>query len=133
MTGRTRRILNRAVTVIACQRNDGQRRLRKLRGKARWWCSARNSLVLHRHAGVAFRSAKNVLAETANMRGSINGRRLCGAVTITAKSAKPYPEARHCEMSRRWCGSAYIAVQSDSDTRFTGAVHITRFRLGEPG
>lgn len=58
---------------------------------------------------------------------SVTGHCLCGAVTVTAKPAKPHLEACHCEMCRRWCGSAYIAVQSDADAVFTGEELITRY------
>ncbi|TWJ09016.1 GFA family protein [Altererythrobacter ishigakiensis] len=58
----------------------------------------------------------------------ITGHCLCGAVTVTATPAKPHLEACHCEMCRRWCGSAYLAVQSDTAPQFTGEEHITRFK-----
>ena len=40
----------------------------------------------------------------------VTGHCLCGSVTVTATSSKPHLEACHCEMCRRWCGSAYVAV-----------------------
>jgi len=54
----------------------------------------------------------------------ITGHCLCGAVTVTATPAKPHLEA----CCRRWCGSAYLAVQSDTAPRFSGEEHITRFK-----
>ncbi len=57
----------------------------------------------------------------------ITGHCLCGAVTVTMTPAKPHLEACHCEMCRRWCGSAYVAVQGDDQVSFTGEEHITRY------
>ncbi|SMQ69757.1 Uncharacterized conserved protein [Altererythrobacter xiamenensis] len=61
----------------------------------------------------------------------LNGRCLCGAVTVTATPAKPHLEACHCEMCRRWCGSAYLAVQSDASPQFTGEEHIKRYQSSD--
>ncbi len=58
----------------------------------------------------------------------LNGHCLCGAVTISAVSTKPHLEACHCEMCRRWCGSAYLAVQSDSDVSISGEEHVRRYQ-----
>lgn len=59
--------------------------------------------------------------------GSITGHCLCGSVTVTMTPTKPHLEACHCEMCRRWCGSAYVAVQGDDQVSFTGEQHIARF------
>lgn len=61
----------------------------------------------------------------------LTGHCLCGAVTVTVTPTKDHLEACHCEMCRRWCGSAYIAVQSDDRVSFTGEQHITRFKSSE--
>ncbi|RGP42241.1 putative lyase [Altererythrobacter insulae] len=66
-----------------------------------------------------------------NIPEEVTGHCLCNAVTVTAKPVKPHLEACHCEMCRRWCGSAYIAVQSDDDVSFTGEKHITRFKSSD--
>ncbi|GAA4043181.1 GFA family protein [Parerythrobacter jejuensis] len=34
-------------------------------------------------------------------------------------------------MCRRWCGSAYLAVQSDGRAEFTGEEHIGRFQSSD--
>ncbi|MEO9461269.1 MAG: GFA family protein [Marinomonas sp.] len=61
----------------------------------------------------------------------LEGHCLCGSVTIEMTPAKPHLEACHCEMCRRWCGSAYIAVQGSDDVRFTGEEHISRFKSSD--
>lgn len=61
----------------------------------------------------------------------LTGHCLCGAVTVMATPARPHLEACHCEMCRRWCGSAYIAVQSDDAPTFTGEEHITRYKSSD--
>ena len=66
-----------------------------------------------------------------NVPEEVTGHCLCNAVTVTAKPIKPHLEACHCEMCRRWCGSAYIAVQSDADVSFTGEKHITRYKSSD--
>ena len=58
----------------------------------------------------------------------ITGHCLCGAVSVTAIPARPHLEACHCEMCRRWCGSAYLAIQSDTAPQFTGEEHIARYK-----
>ena len=60
-------------------------------------------------------------------KAELTGHCLCGKVTVTMTPAKPHLEACHCEMCRRWCGSAYIAVQGDDQVRFTGEEFITRY------
>lgn len=57
----------------------------------------------------------------------ISGHCLCGAVSVTITPARPHLEACHCAMCRRWCGSAYLAVQSDAHPQFEGEKHITRY------
>ncbi|NVE95936.1 GFA family protein [Altererythrobacter lutimaris] len=61
----------------------------------------------------------------------VSGRCLCGSVTVTLTPAKPHLEACHCAMCRRWCGSAYIAVQSDANVTLTGEEHVTRYPSSE--
>ena len=57
----------------------------------------------------------------------ISGHCLCGAVSVTMTPAKPHLEACHCEMCRRWCGSAYLAVQGDAQPEIKGEEHVTRY------
>ncbi len=58
---------------------------------------------------------------------AVNGRCLCGAVTVSAVPVKQHLEACHCDMCRRWGGIAYVAVQCGSDVSLTGEEHITRY------
>lgn len=62
---------------------------------------------------------------------TLSGRCLCGAVTISARPAKPHLEACHCDMCRRWGGIAFMGVQCGPNASFTGEEHITRFRSSE--
>ncbi|MEP2735755.1 MAG: GFA family protein [Erythrobacter sp.] len=61
----------------------------------------------------------------------LSGHCLCGAVTVDVNPSKPHLEACHCDMCRRWCGAAYIAVQAGNDVRFTGEEHITRYKSSD--
>ena len=57
----------------------------------------------------------------------ITGRCLCGAVGVTARPKRPHIEACHCDMCRRWGGSAFLGVQCGSDVSFSGQENIARF------
>jgi hypothetical protein len=53
----------------------------------------------------------------------IEGRCLCGAVTVRAT-----PVRRHVEACHRWCGSAYVGVQCGRAVAFSGEEHVVRYR-----
>lgn len=57
----------------------------------------------------------------------LNGKCLCGAVTIVAHPARQHIEACHCDMCRRWGGIAFTGIQCGSDVSFGGEEHITRY------
>ena len=63
--------------------------------------------------------------------GTLTGHCLCGAVAVTATPVHDHLEACHCAMCRRWCGIAYVAVQSDAHATFTGEEHIGRYRSSD--
>lgn len=63
----------------------------------------------------------------ANDTRPLTGHCLCGAVTVTALPVHDHIEACHCDMCRRWCGSAYLAVQCKDEVSFEGEEHITRY------
>ena len=44
------------------------------------------------------------------MSGPLNGACMCGAVTLSAQPAVNELHACHCEMCRRWTGSAFVEV-----------------------
>lgn len=53
----------------------------------------------------------------------INGHCMCGAVTVEVAKLGDRMNACHCEMCRRWTGSAFVAVHSDAaDVTFDGPV-----------
>ena len=62
---------------------------------------------------------------------SLEGKCLCGAVTIRAEPSQPHIEVCHCVMCRRWGGSASLGVQCGENVSFSGEEHITRFTSSE--
>jgi len=58
---------------------------------------------------------------------TLQGRCLCGTVTISAEPARPHIEACHCDMCRRWGGIAFTGIQCGSKVSFKGEEHITRY------
>lgn len=61
----------------------------------------------------------------------IKGHCLCGKVTVTATPIRDHIEACHCDMCRRWGGSAYLAVQCATEFSFTGEDHIVRYQSSD--
>ena len=52
-----------------------------------------------------------------------SGRCMCGAVTVSAAKLGDKMNACHCDMCRRWTGSAFVAVLGTADdTTFDGPV-----------
>lgn len=62
---------------------------------------------------------------------SIEGRCLCGAVTVRAVPARRHVEACHCAMCRRWGGGAFLGVQCGSEVEIAGEEHVVRYRSSE--
>jgi len=57
------------------------------------------------------------------------GQCLCGAVSFEITNLRTDFGTCHCEMCRRWTGSALLGIEvPDADIRFTGADHIARFQ-----
>jgi len=57
----------------------------------------------------------------------LKGRCMCGAVSVTATSAKPSLVACHCDMCRRWTSSMYMSVRTDPESvTVTGPVKVFR-------
>ena len=63
--------------------------------------------------------------------GRIEGKCLCGAVTIRATPKRRTVEACHCSMCRRWSGTAYVGVQCGSDVEILGQDNVVRYRSSE--
>ncbi len=58
----------------------------------------------------------------------MKGHCLCGAVSFEAKVAEPETHGCHCEMCRRWTGSALLAVMvGPDDIAFEGAENIRTY------
>ena len=61
----------------------------------------------------------------------IEGKCLCGGVTVRAAPKRRHVEACHCAMCRKWGGGAYLGVQCGRDVEFEGEEHIVRYRSSE--
>ena len=61
----------------------------------------------------------------------IEGRCLCGAVTVRARPRRRQVEACHCGRCRRWGGGPYLGVQCGGDVEFGGEETIVRYRSSE--
>ena len=46
----------------------------------------------------------------------LEGRCLCGAVTVSAEPARNGISACHCDMCRRWTSSAFVAIEAVNGT-----------------
>jgi hypothetical protein len=55
------------------------------------------------------------------------GRCLCGAVQVVAKTMGDKVGACHCNMCRQWTGGPLLVVDCGSDVSFNGAENITAF------
>lgn len=57
------------------------------------------------------------------------GRCMCGAVTFTVRDLRTDYGACHCEMCRRWTGSAFLGVSVPvANITFEGTEHIGRIQ-----
>jgi hypothetical protein len=57
----------------------------------------------------------------------IEGRCLCGAVTVRATPVRRHVEACHCTMCRQWSGGPFLGVQCGGAVEMEGAEHVVRF------
>jgi len=46
----------------------------------------------------------------------LNGRCLCGAVTLSMEAKRPEIHACHCRMCQRWAGSVFLEIDADPGT-----------------
>ncbi len=60
----------------------------------------------------------------------LNGKCLCGAVTVTARPARESLSACHCDMCRQWSSSAFMAIEVAAD-RVTVAGPVKRFQSSD--
>ena len=57
---------------------------------------------------------------------------MCGAVRFSAHNVPDVFGACHCEMCRRWAGSAFMGVSvSEEDVEFTGEQNISRVQSSQ--
>lgn len=59
--------------------------------------------------------------------GPIEGKCLCGAVTVRVTPSAPHVDACHCDMCRRWGGGPLLTLQLTSEAEIEGEAHVTRF------
>ena len=60
----------------------------------------------------------------------IDGRCLCGAVTVTLSGARPLVDVCHCAMCRRWGGGAFGGI-SGAAFAVTGGEHVSVYRSSQ--
>jgi hypothetical protein len=65
------------------------------------------------------------------MADPIEGKCLCGAVTVRATPVRRHVEACHCSMCRRWSGVAFVGVQCGTAVEIAGEEHVTRYRSSD--
>ena len=58
----------------------------------------------------------------------IEGRCLCGAVTVRATPVRRHVEACHCTMCRAWSGLAFLGVQCGGEVELAGEANVVRYR-----
>ncbi|HEX8062942.1 MAG TPA: GFA family protein [Allosphingosinicella sp.] len=61
----------------------------------------------------------------------IEGRCLCGAVTVRATPVRGHVEACHCNMCRKWGGCALLSVQCGSAVEIEGESNVVRYRSSQ--
>ncbi len=57
----------------------------------------------------------------------LNGKCLCGSVTVKATPVRPHIEACHCDMCRAWGGMAFVGIQCGENVVFSGEENIARY------
>ena len=57
----------------------------------------------------------------------IEGKCLCGAVTVRMVPPKPHVEACHCGMCRRWGGGPFLSLKLVTDPELEGEEHVERY------
>lgn len=58
---------------------------------------------------------------------TINGRCLCGAVTMRVRPHSRHLDACHCTMCRRWGGGPLIVAHCAEDMALSGEEHVTTY------
>lgn len=67
------------------------------------------------------------------MAANIEGKCLCGAVTVTVEEMGDSAGACHCSMCRNWGGGPLMAVECGAAVSFSGEDSITRFESSDWG
>ena len=65
------------------------------------------------------------------MADRLQGRCLCGGVTITATPKELHVEACHCPMCRSWGGGAFLSLACGADTEIQGEDLVVRYRSSD--
>lgn len=66
-----------------------------------------------------------------NSTTTANGKCLCGAVSVHAKSMDPEVGACHCDMCRKWTGGVFLVVDCKEQVEFTGQENISIFNSSD--
>lgn len=57
----------------------------------------------------------------------IEGKCLCGAVTVRMTPPQPHVEACHCGMCRRWGGGPFLSLKMVTNPQMEGSDYIARY------
>lgn len=61
----------------------------------------------------------------------LEGKCLCGAVTVRMTPPEPHVEACHCGMCRRWGGGPFLSLKLVTDPEFDGEDEVQRYRSSD--
>lgn len=70
------------------------------------------------------------MSECERIAEPLEGRCLCGSVTLTLTAAHQEIDVCHCSMCQQWTGSMYAGIESDG-VELSGADHITTYRSSD--
>ena len=70
------------------------------------------------------------MSDAARISEPVSGHCLCGAVSITLKSAHAEVDVCHCEMCQRWGGSMYAGIESD-DFELKGEESVATYQSSD--
>lgn len=64
-------------------------------------------------------------------RAELEGRCLCGAVSLHVRSDEPALSACHCGICRRWGGGPYMSLECHEAPRIEGGEHVRTYPSSE--
>lgn len=61
----------------------------------------------------------------------LEGKCLCGAVTVRITPPEPHVEACHCGMCRRWGGGPFLSLKLVTEPEIGGEEHVERYNSSD--